>query len=168
MIRSRIRSLVAGGAMLGLAGGMLFSAASGAGAAAGLSAKLIPDMIPASTASQVTGSTVTIKYKNLALNPNYNKADGIAVTECNPSVLVGNTAACNQNPANLGQPGGPYVFKGNTNGNGSKTIALVSGNAVGDGAAPCNPGSLCYVVVANPVTHQPLAPIIPFGIDPTT
>jgi hypothetical protein len=167
MIRSRIRSLVAGGAMLGLAGGMLFSAASGAGAAAGLSVTLTPDIVPASTAGAAGGATVTIKYSNLSLSPNYNKADGIAITECNPSVLVGNTTACNQNPANLQQPGGPYLFTGNTKGSGKQTIALVSGT-VGDGAAPCNPGGLCYIVIANPVTHLPLAPIKAFGIDPTT
>ncbi|MCU1426125.1 MAG: hypothetical protein JWL83_125 [Actinomycetia bacterium] len=151
--------------MLGLAGSMLFSAASGAGAAAGLSVKVTPDIVPASAAGSPTGATVTIKYTNLSLNPNYSKANGIAIVECSPNVLASDPAACNQSPANLGQPGGPWVFTGNTKGSGKKTLALVSG-AVGDGT--CNPGGLCYIVIADPVTHAVLAPITPFGIDPTT
>ncbi|HMD47095.1 MAG TPA: hypothetical protein VKG43_13095 [Acidimicrobiales bacterium] len=144
--------------------GTLGLGAGVAGAVAGPNVKATPDIVPASAAGAPGGAAMTVKWQNLGEIPGYTKAGGIAVTECNPGVLMGDQQACNQNPANLQMPGGPYLGRANTAGNGHLAIAVVSG-AVGDGT--CNPGEVCFLVVTN---ANPSAPVeyglVPFAINP--
>jgi len=155
--------LAAGVGVMSLATGLVFTGGVGvAGATGGPTVTATPDIVGLSAASSPTGASITIKYSNELLNPNYVPADGLAITECNPNVLGADPAACNQNPANLGLPGGPYIVKAGKKGKGKATIAVVSG-AVGDGV--CSAGGLCYIVLADPVTSAEIG-IVAFGINP--
>jgi len=154
--------LAAGVGALSLAGGLVVAAGvSTAGATGGPTITVKPDIVAASAAGSPSGAAIKVSIKGTGLP----KGKGeIAVSECNPGVLGGDPLACNQNPANLGLPGGPYL--GNVNGSGNSTVkmAVVSG-AVGDGS--CSAGELCYlVVVENPTTSPVEMGLVAFGINP--
>jgi hypothetical protein len=175
MLRSRKFRMLAVSGML--AGGMLSATVAGAfsgsaGAAQSFHVKFTPDIVAASAAGSPAGALTSLKISNLQLNPGYVKTDIPVVVECNPAVLASDAGACNQNQANLGMPGGPWILHVVTKAGvatGKLSPALVSGT-VGDGACAAG-GPLCYlnVVSINPVTHavDGQIAIIPFGINPT-
>jgi hypothetical protein len=130
------------------------------------------DMAPASLTA-TTGAPITIKLTEINQLPGFVATDITVATECNPAILLMDNTACNQNPLNIGQPGGPVIAKVNTTSwNGKATLLVQSAPTytVGDNAAPCSIGGLCYIAVAqaDPVTQTQGASfgLLPFGINP--
>jgi hypothetical protein len=126
--------------------------------------KASPDVLPNSQASEVTGTATTVRWKNLRAGigscqtpaqGGYEGAsaapgDAIVITECQQNAATDATA-CNENPANLDQPGGPYLYghRLNAAGNGHMTVQMVDApNVVGDNSDPCTAGSVCFIAVA--------------------
>jgi len=123
-----------------------------------------PDVLPNSQASEVTGTATTVRWKNLRAgigscqtpaNGPYQGSgaapgDDIVITECQQNAATDATA-CNENPANLNQPGGPYLYghRMNASGTGHMTVQMVDApNVVGDNSDPCTAGSVCFIAVA--------------------
>jgi hypothetical protein len=153
---TRIVRIVASMALVG--GGILGVAVMGvagtAGAQPGPSTTATPDILPNSTASTAAGATTVIKWKHLSQIPGYSRSAGIAITECNANVLMGDQSACNQNPSNLDMPGGPYLAGANRSGTGHKSISVVEGT-VGDGT--CSDGTVCYISVSSASQTSPVS-----------
>jgi len=84
----------------------------------------------------------------------------LAVVECNANLSSGDPNACNQNPEDIGRPGGPAlaVEKGTNlllagNFNIPYPFRVSANNPVGDGLCPPIPATTCYLVVADINTH---------------
>ncbi len=87
----------------------------------------------------------------------------IAVTECNSNLATQDPNACDQNPADVGKPGGPMLAKTGSKGNArlSYKVLVSSTKAVGDGN--CEPGGdTCFLIAANVSTQEPVANPAPF------
>ena len=91
----------------------------------------------------------------------------IAVTECNANLAGGDSNACDQNPADLGKPGGPMLALTGAKGNArlSYKVLVSSTKPVGDGN--CLPGGdssgvPCFLIAASVATEMPVANPTPF------
>lgn len=105
-----------------------------------------------------SGCTVTVTWVH-AHHPN---AGSLVLVECNYNVFTGDESACNEDPSNLDQPGGPWI-PSDQKSNGSAQIQLETGT-VGD--STCNGGQVCAVILANINTEAPIANPAPFGVTP--
>ena len=87
----------------------------------------------------------------------------IAVTECNSNLAGNDPNTCDQNPADLGKPGGPMLASVGAKGNArlSYKVLVSSTKAVGDGN--CLPGGdTCFLIAADVATQTPVANPTPF------
>lgn len=163
MIRSRRFRMLAMSSML--AGGVLSATMAGAfagsaGAAQTFKVKLSPDIVAASAALSPAGAATSLKISHLEQNPNFVPGDITVAVECNDNVLASDPGACNQNPANLGQPGGPWILSVHTQGGattGKANLALTGGPVGTPGDGSCNPAQVCFILVqsVNPQTQMP-------------
>jgi hypothetical protein len=88
----------------------------------------------------------------------------VAIVECNVNLAGGDSNACNQNPADLGKPGGPALAVTNSGGYAaiSYKVLVSATKAIGDGT--CAPGGdTCFVLVASVATMMPLGAPVPFS-----
>ncbi len=149
---------IATGGLLG-GGGMLLSGAAPAGANSSCPSAPVLCITPSATIlnHQVVSVVVRTGVPN----------ETIAVTECNANLAGSDPNACDQNPADLGKPGGPKLAT--TGGKGTARISykvLVSSTKpVGDGN--CLPGGdtsgvPCFLIAADISTQMPVANPTPF------
>jgi hypothetical protein len=163
MIRNRKFGKVGLGAILASASlaGVLTLGSSVAGATmASAQQTTTVSVSPAfiSGAGCTSGCTVTVTWQH-AHKAN---AGNLVLVECNYNVFTGDQTACNQDPSNLDQPGGPWI-PSDQKSNGSAQIQLETGT-VGDGT--CDGGQVCAVILANINTQAPIANPAPFGVTP--
>ena len=88
--------------------------------------------------------------------------DTIAVTECNANLAGGDQNACNENPADLGKPGGPALARTNARGRAEiqYKVLVSSTKMVGDGyclAGGDASGTPCFLIAADVATEMPLS-----------
>ncbi len=144
---------------IGLAGVLVLGSASIAAAAGPTTLKLHPKIVSATACAPTTGCNMTVTWAHAHHS---NVQGGLVLVECNFNVYSGDAAACNENPNNLDQPGGPWV-PADQHSNGSDVIQVESG-PVGDGT--CNSGQVCAIVLANITTMAPIAGPTAFGLTP--
>jgi hypothetical protein len=159
LIRNRIFGRLGLGAVLAsvtLAGVLVLGGASVASAQQATVLKVVPSSISGSGCT--AGCPVTVKWKH-AHKAN---AGSIVIVECNFNVYTGDASACNQDPSNIDQPGGPWLPSPNKT-NGSFSVELESGT-VGDGT--CDAGQVCAVILANAETMEPITGPTPFSVTP--
>ena len=108
------------------------------------------------TAAIVNHQVVTVIVRGAPAN------DTIAVTECNENLAGGDPNACNDNPADLGKPGGPALATTNARGRAEVQykVLVSSTKPVGDGnclAGGDSSGVPCFLIAADVATEMPLS-----------
>lgn len=144
---------------VGLAGVLVLGSASIAAASGATTLTVSPDFVSDAGCAAPTGCAVTVTWTHA--HP-ANAHDGLVIVECNYNVFSGDASACNQDPSNIDEPGGPWLANPSTS-NGSDSIQLESGT-VGDGT--CDGGQVCAIILANATTQEPIAGPVPFGVTP--
>jgi hypothetical protein len=159
MIRNRRFGMTGMAALsaIGLVGVIVLGSASIA-AASGGGPKLSVSPSSISSSGCAAGCNMTATWSHLG-QPNKNN---IVLVECNFNVYSADASACNQNPDNLDQPGGPWIPTEQTV-RGSGVITPESGT-VGDGT--CDSGQVCAIVLANVTTQEPVAGPAAFAVTP--
>jgi hypothetical protein len=149
---------IATGGLLG-GGGLLLSGATPAGATGGCGTAPVLCMTPSHTITNAQVVKVVVR--------GLKKGQTIAVTECDANLAGGDPAACDQNPADLGLPGGPMLATAGKKGNArlSYTVLVSSTQPTGDGN--CLPGGdtsgvPCFLIAADISTQMPVANPTPF------
>jgi hypothetical protein len=160
MIRKRSFRMM-GMAMLsaaGLAGVLVLGSASIAAASGGGPTLEVAAPGSISGAGCTAGCNLTVNWAHLG---QANKG-AIVLVECNYNVYTGDETACNENPSNIDQPGGPWIPSDQTV-KGSAVIQPETGT-VGDGT--CNGDEVCAIVLANIDTMEPVAGPAAFAVTP--
>ena len=145
---------IATGGLLG-GGGLLFTGAVPASAS--------PSCPTTNPNLCVTPSAGLVNKQAVAVVVRATPGTEIAVTECNVNLAGSDPNACNQNPADVGKPGGPMLAKTGGQGNArlSYKVLVSSTKPVGDGN--CEPGGdTCFLIAANVATQEPVANPVPF------
>ncbi len=141
---------------VGLAGVLVLGTASIAAANQTTTLSVSPYAV--SGAGCTGGCNVTVTWAHA----HHTNAGSLVIVECNYNVYTGDETACNEDPDNLDQPGGPWIPSEQTS-NGSAVISFQTG-AVGDGT--CDGGQVCAVVLANINTEAPIAGPTPLAVTP--
>lgn len=141
---------------VGLAGVLVLGSASIAAAQPPTTLSVNPSGVSASGCT--AGCDVTVTWAHA----HHTNAGSLVLVECNFNVYTGDETACNEDPSNVDEPGGPWIPTDQKS-NGSATITFQTGT-VGDGT--CNADEVCAVVLANLNTEAPIAGPTAIGIIP--
>jgi hypothetical protein len=142
-------------ASLGLASVLVLGGAS-------VAAAQVPTTVSVGSSISGAGCTAGCSVTVTWAHAHKANAGSIVIVECNFNVYTGDASACNQDPSNIDQPGGPWLPSPNKS-NGSFTVQLESGT-VGDGT--CDADQVCAVILANAGSHAVIAGPAAFAVTP--
>jgi hypothetical protein len=143
---------------VGLAGVLVLGSASIAAASGTSTLSVSPSFVSDAGCAAPAGCNVTVTWTHA----HHSNAGSLVLVECNYNVYTGDVSACNQNPNNIDEPGGPWIPT-DQHSNGSAVIQVESGT-VGDGT--CDGGQVCAITLANLNTEAPIAGPAPFAFTP--
>ena len=142
---------------IGLAGVLVLGTASIAAAAP---TTLAATPYSVSGAGCTGGCTLTVTW----MHAHHSNAGSIVIVECNYNVYSGDPSACNQNPSNVDQPGGPWFPSQQRSNNPTGSPITFQTGTVGDGT--CNGGQTCAILLANASTMMPITGPTPIAVTP--